>query len=269
MRINFILPPDGIVGGLRVISIYAKRLAQRGHDVAVIHPLHPRITVREMFRSLRHGRGIPKSLNGGPSYFDKMELPLTKGSFRRMALDHAAPVTAADVPDGDVVIATWWETAEWVWALPPSKGAKMHFMQGYETWNEAESWGRGVERVEAVYRLPMPKLVIAEWMGELLRTKFGQTAAAVVGNSVDPELFYAVPRGKQRVPTVGFLYSIIPLKGSKLAIEAIRRGAGGGAGAEGGVVWERGAAGGDAAAGGDRVYEEATAGSFAGEVCIV
>jgi hypothetical protein len=94
MRINFILPPDGSVGGLRVISVYAKRLAQRGHDVSAIHPLHPRIMLREMFRSVRHGRGIPKSLNGGPSYFDRMELPLTKGSFRRTALDPAAPATA-------------------------------------------------------------------------------------------------------------------------------------------------------------------------------
>ena len=41
-------------------------------------------------------------------------------------------MTDVDVPDGDLIIATWWETAEWVNALSPNKGAKVYFIQHHE-----------------------------------------------------------------------------------------------------------------------------------------
>ncbi|MFZ3585099.1 hypothetical protein ACOI1H_23630, partial [Loktanella sp. DJP18] len=34
-----------------------------------------------------------------------------------------------DLPDSDVIIATWWETAEWVAALPSIKGRKFYLLQ--------------------------------------------------------------------------------------------------------------------------------------------
>ena len=46
MRVTFVLPPDALVGGIRVISIYAQRLAPRGHKVTVVQPRHPRPTFR-------------------------------------------------------------------------------------------------------------------------------------------------------------------------------------------------------------------------------
>src|SRR5947209_2447750 len=102
MRINFILPPADAGGGQRVISIYAKRLAQRGHDVTVVQPRHPPVTFREVIRSLRHKHGFPKSPDDAPSYFDDGS-PTNGGSYRRIKLPHTGPVTAADVPDGDIV----------------------------------------------------------------------------------------------------------------------------------------------------------------------
>ncbi|HWB19714.1 MAG TPA: hypothetical protein VG711_05385, partial [Phycisphaerales bacterium] len=36
MRITFILPHAGLAGGIRIVAIYADRLARRGHDVTVI-----------------------------------------------------------------------------------------------------------------------------------------------------------------------------------------------------------------------------------------
>jgi glycosyltransferase involved in cell wall biosynthesis len=210
MRINLLLPPDALVGGIRVVSIYARKLAERGHHVTVIQPRHPRPTFRQIVRTLKRTRSWPRRPTGGPSYFDGMERVI-----RRIRLPHAGPITAADVPDGDLVIATWWEMAEAVWALPPSKGMKAHFMQDYEI------WAGHVERVDATCRLPIPKIVIARWVANLLSSRFGQEPVALVPNSVDTLLFSAPHRGKQRAPTVGFTYTPMRNKGSDISIRAI------------------------------------------------
>jgi hypothetical protein len=49
------------------------------------------------------------------------------------------------------VIATWWETAEWVDRLSVSKGKKVYFIQHYEAFDYLPK-----ERVEATWRLPFP-----------------------------------------------------------------------------------------------------------------
>jgi glycosyltransferase involved in cell wall biosynthesis len=208
MRITFILPPDCLSGGIRVLATYAQRLFERGHQVTVLQPRHSRPAYRQIARSLLQGRGWPKAPDAGPSFFDGL-------SVRRITLTHPGPITEADVPDADLVIATWWETAEWVWALPPAKGTKAHFMQDYEI------WAGEVERVDGTCRLPMPKIVIARWVANLLDSRFGQAPVALIPNSVDTSLFRAEPRGKQSVPTVGFTYTPMHNKGTDISIAAI------------------------------------------------
>jgi glycosyltransferase involved in cell wall biosynthesis len=213
VRINFVLPPDGLYGGIRVIAIYAQRLAMRGHHVTVVQPRHRSPTLRETFRSLKHRRALPKTPDQGPSFFDTY----THENLKRIKLPHTGPITAADIPDGDIVVASWWETAEWVWSLPPSKGKKAHFMQDYEI------WGGAVERVDATCRLPMPKIIIAKWVDKMLSERFDSEPLAYVPNAVDTELFSAPPRGKQAVPTVGFTYTPMRNKGADIAIAAIEQ----------------------------------------------
>jgi glycosyltransferase involved in cell wall biosynthesis len=212
MRVTFVLPIDSLSGGIRVIAIYAHRLAARGHQVTVVQPSHSRPTPRQVVRALLHTGKLPLRPSG-LSYFD----PLTHPNLRRVVLRHTGPVRAEDVPDADLVVASWWETAEWVWALPPSKGVKAHFMQDYET------WGGNVERVDMTCRLPMPKIVIARWVADLLEQRFAQHPVALIPNAVDTSLFHAPPRGKQAVPTVGFIYAQLRNKGTDIAIAAIAK----------------------------------------------
>jgi hypothetical protein len=112
------------------------------------------------------------------------------------------PVTDRDLPDADVVIATWWETAEWVARLAPSKGAKCYFIQHHEVFD----W-LPVERVRSTYRLPLHKIVIARWLASLMKNEYGDAHVDLVPNSVDHRQFFAAPRSKQAKPTVGFIYS--------------------------------------------------------------
>lgn len=193
---------------MRVIALYATRLALRGHNVTVILP-RSRSDLRKRFVGL---------IKTG-AWIGRRPLPeshFENAPFRTIRLAHSGPITDRDVPNGDVVVATWWETAEWVWKLSREKGAKCHFMQDYETWGALDT-----SRVDAVCALPLPKIVIAKWVWELLETKWGQIPIALIPNSVDPEKFFAPPRQKQTVPTVGFTYSTLRNKGCDTTIASI------------------------------------------------
>src|SRR4051794_11217357 len=144
VRITFVAPPVDMSGGSRVISLHAEGLRQRGHQVTVVSVAQFRPTLRDYVRSLVKWRPWPEQPKQGPSHFDNLAVDLRR-------LPHAGPITDADVPDADVVLATWCATAPWVAGLSPSKGAKAHFMQGYET------FAGGPGEVDGYYGLPLPK----------------------------------------------------------------------------------------------------------------
>jgi glycosyltransferase involved in cell wall biosynthesis len=211
MRITFILPVVNMGGGIRVVSIYAKELVRRGHTVCLISTPRRSPTIANRLKTLLKENGWPFALHSTPSHLDGTGLD-------HRVLDRWRPVTDADVPDGDVVIATWWETAEWVAALSPSKGTKVYFIQGHEIFPHLP-----VERSRATYRLPLHKIVIAPWLKEIMSAQYGDQVADVVPNSVDTDQFFAEVRGKQQVPTVGFVYATLRSKGLDITLAAINR----------------------------------------------
>jgi glycosyltransferase involved in cell wall biosynthesis len=214
MKITFVCPPDNSSGGARVVAIYASRLARRGHEVTVVMPRRRQPTLRVRARGLlKRGVWIRRRNDKESPFF--WNVP-----FKVCRLDDPGPVMDRDLPDADVLIATWWETAEWIWAASKSKGAKVHFMQDYETWGAP---GGHVSRVDAAIALPIPKIVIAEWVADLLERRWAQTPLALVSNSVDTQHFFAPPRGKQPIPTVGMVYSTMQHKGSDLVGAAVQR----------------------------------------------
>ncbi|MEO1237800.1 MAG: glycosyltransferase family 4 protein, partial [Planctomycetota bacterium] len=128
------------------------------------------------------------------------------------------PVADGDLPDADVTVATWWETAEWVAALSPSKGAKVYFVQH----DERQVQPGQAAAVEATWRLPMAKLLVAQWLEPVLREHGAGDDMAVVPNSVDLEQFHAPPRERGEPARVGLMYSDKAFKGVDVALEAYR-----------------------------------------------
>lgn len=206
MKITFVLPFAGLAGGIRVVAIYADRLKKRGHEVFVVSTPGDPITPLKQIKSLLKGRGWISSKKA--SHFDGLDVP-------HQVIDRWRPITDADVPDADVVIATWWETAEWVSKLSDAKGAKAYFIQHHEIFE-----GMPKERVEATWSLPMHKIAISKWLVEIAQTRYGDSHVSFIPNSVDTKQFYAPPRGKQPVPTVGMLYSSIGWKGCDVSLKA-------------------------------------------------
>jgi glycosyltransferase involved in cell wall biosynthesis len=143
---------------------------------------------------------------------------LDNSGLNHQVLSHWRPVVDADLPDADVVIATWWETAEWVYRLSKSKGTKAYLVQGHEVFANMP-----IDRVKATYRLPMRKIVVSAWLKRIMEREYGVLDVDLVPNSVDHAQFYAAVRGKQGRPTLGFLYSGSSSKGVDIALDVIRR----------------------------------------------
>ena len=209
MRVTFVVAGGfSLDGGQRVIANTADGLSRRGHEVRIVLVPRPPPSLRSRLSDLRHGRGIGPGTRRGPSHFDQFELSIR-------LLERFRAVIDADVPDADAVIATWWETAEWVAALTPAKGEKYYFIQNYEI---SDWWP--TERVHATYRLPLRKLVVSSWLVDVVRST-PEESIPVVEHGLDHAQFHAPPRGKQAAPTVGLLYSATAWKGVDVALRAI------------------------------------------------
>jgi glycosyltransferase involved in cell wall biosynthesis len=209
MRITFVAPVADMAGGIRVLAIYADRLRRRGHDVLIVSLPRPSPTLRQQLRGLIKGQGPISTHGRQESHFDGVAVP-------HHVLDRYRPVVDRDVPDADVIVASWWETAEWVFRLSPRKGAKAHFVQHHEVFDYLPK-----ERVADVYRLPLHRITISRWLVNVLEQRYEDMEVSLVPNSVDMEQFCAPPRGKQLAPTVGFVYSTVYWKGGATIAKTI------------------------------------------------
>jgi glycosyltransferase involved in cell wall biosynthesis len=209
MRVTFILNHVNLNGGIRVIAIYAERLKRRGHQVTVVARPRPVQSLTNKAKSLIKGKGWPVDPNTLPDHFDNVNVDLRVIESRRSIVDR-------DVPDGDVVIATWWETAPWVEALSPSKGAKAYFVQDF-----GANVGQPMDKLAATWNLPLHRIVISQYISNLVKQHApGGGEMSYVPNSVDLEQFRSPVRGKQKSPVVGTIFSPSQFKGTDLAVKA-------------------------------------------------
>lgn len=144
MRITWLLEvADQLWGGVKVALENANWQHRQGHQVTVV------------------------SRSGPPAW---MQLEC---EFRRVQ-----DFRSEHLPDADVLIGTYWTTVPWARSAEPSKGAPVHFCQGYE--------GDGAEnealrdRIEAAYRLPgVLRVTVSPHLTRLFRERFDVEAQQV------------------------------------------------------------------------------------------
>lgn len=208
MRITFLVPSGHQNGGNRVIATHARNLLAMGHDVRIVLPTpRPRGRLETLRRALRT-RSWPRPRPQGAGFFEAFG--------ERLIRTGPLPLEAEAVPDGDVVIATFWRTAFTVAALPPEKGAKVYFVQHHEVHDHLPQ-----DLAAGSYWLPLKKITISDWLVETMARLYGDTDVAKVPNSVDLDQFDAPPRARNARPRVGFVYSQRPFKGTDLVVRAI------------------------------------------------
>jgi len=212
MRINLVLPRVNLAGGIRVLAVCAQMLQARGHRVAVRSVGPPKTGLRGRVRAWRHGRKLHENGAQDRSHFDDTNVD-------HRVIAPPRPIADRDLPDADIVLATWWETAEWVARLSRCKGAKAHLIQH----DESLFAGQPTKRVLETWRLPMPKLVVSRWLGQLARQRNAAAPVYHVPNGVETNTFNGPPRRKQSRPTLGVMYSQTPFKGTAVGFDAITR----------------------------------------------
>lgn len=209
VKITFLCPEISQGGGSRVIAIYAGKLLEMGHDVTVVSRQPKPVSWQRRLLDRLQGRPVPGDPKARTVHFDFL-------GDRHRWLPWKWPVDVGDVPDGDILIATWWRTAFEVAMMPPEKGAKAYFIQHHEVHDHLPQ-----DLSSGSYRLPLQKITIADWLVDTMAKVYGDTNVVKVENSVDTDLFIAPPRERNARPRVGFLYSKSTFKGVDISLTAI------------------------------------------------
>jgi len=184
--IVYVLPASSLHGGIRVVLEHADGLLDRGWDVTVVGP------------------------EPAPDWH-----PL-RAAYRQVDLAHPGAV-----PRRDVAIGTFWTTVEP--ALASGSGTVAHFCQGYEGIHR--EYAPLLPRIDEVYRLPIPKLLVSAHLEPVLRGRYTGARTYVLGQFIDTGHFRPGPErahdGRLRIGIVGPFS--IRSKGIAPALEGLRQ----------------------------------------------
>jgi glycosyltransferase involved in cell wall biosynthesis len=193
-----------LAGGVRVVVECARELCALGHEVFLVYPEIPGYEDSWWKGMLR--RALYRTLS---------QLPADTRWFQTPA--RLVPVVSPwhGIPDADVVVATAWNTAEWVASYPARKGRKFYLVQGYETWNGPK------ERVEATYRLPLRKIVVSSWLKGIMKEQFHEEVLGPVVPGVRLEQFYHDGKTDHSPSRLGMLFHNLECKGMDDGLAAL------------------------------------------------
>ena len=176
MKITFLTPHINISGGVKIILEYANRLAKRGHKVTVICP--------QSTFGMRRIKGVPIIYPKRPL----MSILKYKPDWIEVVADikYVPSYEERYIPDGDIVVATAWQTAPYVKDYSSKKGKKFYLIQHYETLYHALN---NKAKADETYTYPFKKIVISSWLKEIMERKFGSKSELIV-SAVDLNQFY-------------------------------------------------------------------------------
>jgi glycosyltransferase involved in cell wall biosynthesis len=215
LRITILLPLSGgrPCGGFKVAYEYANFLAAQGHAVTVVHSVNPlKDRPLRAFPWRRRAGLLRKFLTQA---WNQGYRPDAWFSVRQdVKLTWHLSLAPRNIPDGDVVIATAWETAEWAASYGPRKGHKFYLIQHLETWAAAE------ERVLATWTAPLHKIVIARWLAKKA-AELGERCV-LIENGLDFSRFSLTTPVRDRDPNeLLMLFHIQDWKGTADGLAAI------------------------------------------------
>lgn len=169
MKITFLEAQLKINGGRRVIFTYADIFTRWGHDVTVI-------TI--------NSRSFSRWLSNIIDY----RLPwMRRYKFKLLRVSN---FDVTNIPSADIIVADEWKVVDRLFKLPERAGYKIHFVQHDERLYHGDP-----KEIDRIYRVPVKKIVIADWLREMFLRDYNYNADLVL-NSVDKKQFFKKPRTK-------------------------------------------------------------------------
>lgn len=211
MKITFVLPFDGRrpVGGVKVAYEYANHLVSMGHEVTLVHPAGLYLGSG---KNDRWYRNIIKFVIYGLTHKYSPSDWFALDS--RVVLRWVPSLSARYIPKSDVVVATAWETAEWVSGYPDDRGKKFYLIQHFEDWCGDR------QRVLNTWKLPLGKIVISRWLGDIASSL--NESFSYIPNGLDFECFGVDVAPENRESNrILMLYHYLDWKGSKEGLAAL------------------------------------------------
>lgn len=219
---------------MRAVFEVANGLQERGYDVKIValqgnstwfNVKIPIIHVKPLFTLPRTGRTSAKIFVGIAATAMEISAKLFgRGPLQFLSkvsncfgcdIDWSKALTNA-IPECDISIATWYNTALSVWTA--GKGKPFYFMQDFpeQTKNLSQK-----QMLEATYRLPMYYLTDSEFLSDLVLKSQADAKIKNVGSGIRQETFF--PRGSKKSSTVMAILSDAPNKGANTVIEALNK----------------------------------------------
>lgn len=178
MKITFVLPGVWLLGGVKVVFEYANRLQEKGHEVGVVYPMIP-------MNSRKKGNYIKNFANRSLTALLNLKKGNTVDWFDIKARLMSKPtLDEIFIPNGDIIVATSWQTAYFVKKYSKNKGEKFYLIQHYEI------WGGDKAEVDMTYKLGFHNIVISSWLKNILEKGLGAKTEALILNGVDLNQFY-------------------------------------------------------------------------------
>ena len=178
MIISFILPTLTLSGGVRVIFEYANRLQNRGHQVYIVAPMIPpywwrhiknmglKTAIKKYFRKYHTTCKVEKDIK-------IIKVPCLSTSILNKVL-----------PNGDVVIATGWETAYVVAQVREEKGRKFYFLQ------DIPGIHGPIDKIRETCTLGLRIITISQYLKNIIEKTCKVKIDAVIPNGIDLNKFY-------------------------------------------------------------------------------
>lgn len=211
--ITILLPCSGYnpVGGFKVVYEYANRLSKDGFSVHLIYPatllfkeqkvkIKIRMLVAFFYRLILQ------------KYSCRNWFKLEKNIYEKWV----PSLNEIFIPKSDLIIATAWETAEYLSSYRKmDEVKKMYLIQSYELWSAGDEI-----RLQKTWKAPFEKIVIAPWLQEIADS-LGERST-LIENGFDFEYFNLTVPIESRDPyCLCMLYHTAKLKGCDDGFKAI------------------------------------------------
>ncbi len=208
VAILFPSPANRPVGGYKIIYSYVEKIYHKNlnYDFTFYYPL----TILGSSRIKKYLKYLKYR------YFNKVFYAWsTISSIHNIT--HTISVNIKDLKQADIIIATSVETAIFIKNNKLDQYAKvLYFIQHFENWNISD------EEVIATYHYGFKNIVVSKWLKDILLKKQASVSLHLP-NPVD-DVFVLKKNLQERIPnSIFFLYHIDKWKGSKEALEALRK----------------------------------------------
>lgn len=201
MRINFFLtePTYKIVGGYKMVYIYANYFANEGYEVKIYY--------RTNLRNFKEYIKLPMRF-----LLTKLPIPwfdLNKKVKRAVFFKF----DSINIRNEDINIIAASTLVKGIWKVRKNSKNIYHFIQDYD------KWAMSIEELDEVFLLKTKKIVVSQWLYDIV-SKF-DNSVKIVSNGVDLSKYFITKEIEKRDDTIMMLYHTDARKGIDRGIAII------------------------------------------------